>query len=105
MTKKEAISYLQQLYPNGGHCWLDKQRIEAIDMAVKTLQEEPVSIWHDASEKSLKPLGTKVLALFDDGALVELSIVDMNDIGGVVKYAYIEDLLPSDLIVKVQKGE
>ena len=43
MTKKEAIKYLQQLYPNGGHCWLDEQRIEAIGMAVKALQEEPVS--------------------------------------------------------------
>ena len=43
MTDKEAINYLQQLYPNGGHCWLDEQRIEAIDMAVKALQEEPVA--------------------------------------------------------------
>ena len=41
MTKEEAIKYLQQLYPNGGHCWLDEQRIEAIGMAVKALQEEP----------------------------------------------------------------
>ncbi len=43
MTKEEAIKYLQQLYPNGGHCWLDEQRIEAIGMAIKALQEEPVS--------------------------------------------------------------
>lgn len=43
MTKEEAIKYLQQLYPNGGHCWLDEQRIDAINMAVKTLQEEPAS--------------------------------------------------------------
>ena len=43
MTNKEAIKYLQQLYPNGGHCWLDEQRIDAIGMAVKALQEEPVS--------------------------------------------------------------
>ena len=43
MTNKEAIKYLQQFYPNGGHCWLDEQRIEAIGMAVKALQEEPVS--------------------------------------------------------------
>lgn len=43
MTKEDAIKYLQQLYPNGGHCWLDEQRIEAINMAVKSLQEEPVS--------------------------------------------------------------
>ena len=43
MTKEEAIKFLQQLYPNGGHCWLDEQRIEAIGMAIKALQEEPVS--------------------------------------------------------------
>jgi len=40
MKKEEAIKYLQQLYPNGGHCRLDEQRIEAIGMAVKALQEE-----------------------------------------------------------------
>ena len=34
MTNKEAIKYLQQIYPNGGHCWLDEQRIEAIDACV-----------------------------------------------------------------------
>lgn len=51
MTNQEAIKYLQQLYPNGGHCWLDEQRIEAIGMAVKALQEEPESIWHDANEE------------------------------------------------------
>ena len=43
MTNEESIKYLKQLYPNGGHCWLDEQRIEAIGMAIKALQEEPVS--------------------------------------------------------------
>ena len=43
MTNEKAIKYLQQLYPNGGHCWLDEQRIEAIGMAVKALQKEPAS--------------------------------------------------------------
>ena len=43
MTKEEAIKYLRQIYPNGGHCWLDEQRLEAIGMAIKALQEEPVS--------------------------------------------------------------
>ena len=43
MTNEEAIKYLQQLYPNGGHCWLDEQRIEAIGMAIKELQKEPAS--------------------------------------------------------------
>jgi hypothetical protein len=43
MSKEESIKYLQQLYPNGGHCWLDEQRIEAIGLAIKALYEEPVS--------------------------------------------------------------
>lgn len=43
MTDKEAINYLKQLYPNGGYSWLDEQRIEAIGMAIKALQKEPVS--------------------------------------------------------------
>ena len=43
MTKEEAIKYLQQFYPNGGHCWLDEQRIEAVGMAIQALQEKPVS--------------------------------------------------------------
>lgn len=43
MTKEKAIKFLQQLYPNGGHCWLDEQRIEAIGMAIKALQKDPVS--------------------------------------------------------------
>ena len=43
MKKEDAIKFLKQLYPNGGHCWLDDQRMEAIGMAVKALQEEPVS--------------------------------------------------------------
>ena len=50
MTKEKAIKYLQQLYPNGGHCWLDEQRIEAIGMAIKALQEEPVG--EDLEEKA-----------------------------------------------------
>ena len=44
MTKEEAIKYLQQIYPNGGHCWLDEQRIDAIGMAVKALQEEQMIV-------------------------------------------------------------
>ena len=43
MTNEESIKYLKQLYPNGGHCWLDEQRIEAIGMAIKALQKEPAS--------------------------------------------------------------
>ena len=38
MTNNEAIKYLKQLYPYGGHCWLDEQRIEAIGMAVSAIE-------------------------------------------------------------------
>jgi hypothetical protein len=50
MTKEEAIKCLQQFYPNGGHCWLDEQRIEAIGIAINALQGEPVSMWHNSGE-------------------------------------------------------
>lgn len=38
MTREDAIKYLQQLYPYGGHCWLDEQRTEAIGMAIEALR-------------------------------------------------------------------
>ena len=50
MTNEEAIKFLKQLYPYGGHCWLDGQRTEAIGMAIKALQQS-VSVWHDASDE------------------------------------------------------
>ena len=48
MTNEEAIKYLKQIHPVGGHCWLDEQRIKAVDMAIEALtkaseEKEPVS--------------------------------------------------------------
>lgn len=40
MTAEEAIKYFKQLYPNGGCCWLDEQRIMAINMAIKALESK-----------------------------------------------------------------
>ena len=62
MTKEEAIKYLQQLYPNGGHCWLDEQRIEAIGVAVEALQENGNSLTKDEflSEFLAKTLSRKL---------------------------------------------
>lgn len=37
MTNEEAIKYLKQIHPVGGHCWLDEQRIKAVDMAIEAL--------------------------------------------------------------------
>ena len=53
MTNEEAIKFLKQLYPYGGHCWLDGQRTEAIGMAIKALQEEPANDDFEAEVKKL----------------------------------------------------
>ena len=95
MNKEEAIKYLQQLYPNGGHCWLDEQRIEAIGMAVKALQEESVSVWHDIEELSMAREYEYILVIYKDttsprvaGNKTQVSYWDRVD-----KWAYIDDLL------------
>ena len=77
MTDKEAIKYLQQLYPNGGHCWLDEQRIDAIGMAVKALQEEPVSEdLEEASKEWLRPQLDKSYANYGEKKMMELTHFD-----------------------------
>lgn len=48
MDNKEAIKFLKQLYPHGGCCWLDEQRIEAIGMAVEALAEKENAVVIDA---------------------------------------------------------
>lgn len=50
MTNEEAIKYLRQLYPQGGHCWLDEQRSEAISMAIESLSH-PVTKKSDQVER------------------------------------------------------
>lgn len=103
MTKAEAIKYLQQLYPNGGHCWLDKQRIEAIDIAVKALQEvkeEPESIWHDANKQPT--MYRKYLVRYSDGRVSgswerhDNGFIPWEDVikeHGFTHWCYVEDLL------------
>jgi len=77
MKKEEAIRYLQQLYPNGGHCWLDEQRMEAIGMAVKALQEEPVS---EEFEKEVEKMWAQELRFLDTGyTIAELTKQDYED--------------------------
>ena len=53
MTNEEAIKYLQQIYPQGGHCWLDFQRMEAIGMAIKALGGEIKQVG-EAARKALQ---------------------------------------------------
>ena len=77
MTKQESIKYLHQLYPNGGHCWLDEQRIEAIGMAINALQEEPVSEELDkASKEWLIPQLDKSYANYGEAKMMELTHFD-----------------------------
>ena len=40
MTDENAIKHLKQLYPNGGHCWLDEQRIDAISIAINAIESK-----------------------------------------------------------------
>lgn len=56
MTQEEAIKYLRQIYPNGGHSWLDSQRIEAIEMAIMALSNPtlPSNLDEAAEEYSRK---------------------------------------------------
>lgn len=109
MKKEDAIKYLQQLYPNGGHCWLDEQRIEAIGMAVKALQEEPVSVWHNAQYSYDETKVVLIVAInrtlhlwkgkFDTDEMCNafrlFTVTDWNNKPSsiVSKWAYIDDLL------------
>ena len=79
MTVEEAVKYLKQLYPNGGHCWLDEQRIEAISMAIKALQKEHVS---EGLEEAARNYGDEL-----DNVLV-VSIDDDNSIGEYAARAF-----------------
>ena len=100
MTDKDAIKYLKQLYPNGGHCWLDEQRIEAIGMAVNALQKVPESIWHDANQQPT--MYRKYLIRYsngrvsgswerhDDGFIPWKDVVKEH---GFTHWCYVEDLI------------
>jgi hypothetical protein len=77
MTKEEAVKYLQQLYPNGGHCWLDEQRMEAIGIAIKALQEEPINEDLDKAAKEwLIPQLDKSYANYGERKMMELTRFD-----------------------------
>jgi hypothetical protein len=100
MTKEEAIKYLQQLYPNGGHCWLDEQRIEAIGMAVNALQKVPESIWHDANQQPT--MYRKYLIRYSDGRVSgswerhDDGFIPWKDVvkeHGFTHWCYVEDLI------------
>jgi hypothetical protein len=77
MNKEEAIKFLRQLYPNGGHCWLDYQRMEAIRMAINALQEEPANEdLEEASKEWLRPQLDKSYASYGETKMMELTHFD-----------------------------
>ena len=83
MTNKEAIKYLQQFYPHGGHSWLDAQRMEAIKMAIDALQEEPVS--EDLEDEIGNYIennffGSETMGFFSNKTKEELNDKDVADI-------------------------
>ena len=78
MTNEEAIKYLKQLYPNGGHCWLDEQRIEAIGMAIKALQKEPASEDLEEAAKRYATDGDEISGLYIIDEEVDAFIAGAN---------------------------
>ena len=102
MKKEDAIKFLQQLYPNGGHCWLDKQRIEAIGMAVKALQEEPVSeVWYDARKSVPENSISQIICIKEDGLAIA---TEGRIVSGTIKWAYLSDLLNLDNSCNFEKN-
>lgn len=112
MTDKEAIKYLEQLYPNGGHCWLDEQRMEAIGMAIKALrkQEEPIrKVWHDSSEEPtdksqclvIDKRGSKDIVTYSNQFFYKGHVIaepcKLYRLTEIEMWAYIEDLIPTDI--------
>jgi len=76
MKANEAIKYLQQLYPNGGHCWLDEQRIEAISMAIEALKEELVSkdTWEASKQYALRQVLASTDTKMSEQAYLDLRL-------------------------------
>ena len=54
MTNQEAINFLKQIYPQGGCCYLDEQRMTAIGMAIEALlkKEEKSGVMWRKIDKS-----------------------------------------------------
>lgn len=74
MTNEEAIKFLKQLYPNGGHCWLDEQRIEAIGIAIAALEQKGAASedLEEVSDKYSKEIESNYLNdMFDRGDIMK----------------------------------
>ena len=65
MSNDEAIKYLQQIYPHGGHSWLDEQRTEAIRMAIEAFKARKGKEYYIPQIKSKVVAGFSVEAIMD----------------------------------------
>ena len=70
MTPKDAVKFLRQIYPYGGHCWLDDQRTRAIEMAIDVLEKQ-----EEASAEEPE-LFARLLSHHDETGIFPLKKVD-----------------------------
>jgi len=80
----------------------NKYRLNLI-RAIEYLQEEPVSVWHDANKE--EPKKDKAFAIIDsDGVMCAeyhvfeggLTFKQMKQMDDILKWAYVEDLIPKN---------
>lgn len=86
MTNQEAINYLKQIYPQGGCCHLDEQRMTAINMAIEALageKEKPAIVWRRVDKspyfKKLNLIATEIGVNFYKCLHKEGIVVGMRD--------------------------
>ena len=70
MTPKVAVKFLRQIYPYGGHSWLDDQRTRAIEMAIDVLEKQ-----EDASVEEPE-LFARLMSCHDETGIFPMKKVD-----------------------------
>ena len=118
---REEVEKLRIKNTEAFDCGCDGTKCAGYDMAcddilsfIDSMQEEPVSVWHDASEKPIK--GKIILVVQDNGfpfvcdvrndiGYVSLSFDHSNKtkIDGKDKWAYIDDILKLSNVERTEK--
>lgn len=78
MTEQEAIKYLKQLYPHGGCCWLDEQRIDAISIAINAIEKVSKLGHSEMTKISDQEISMEVDHLFKENGWSCLEEVDVD---------------------------
>ena len=78
MTNQEAIKYLKQLYPHGGCCWLDEQRIDAISIAINAIEKVSKLGQSEVTKISDQEISMEVDHLFKENGWSCLEEVDVD---------------------------